>query len=119
MVFTVLIDIVMCPFSHILVAIDTSCYVLVQDVSIRIWIDAAKISHVAHVSKGFGQMKTWDEWESIPREKRPKQMFWSYSSKSYVPVHIENYLRTKGNLEELNIINYLTTLSIQYWLMKR
>jgi hypothetical protein len=35
MVFTVLIDIVLCPFSHILVAIGTSFYVLVQDVSIQ------------------------------------------------------------------------------------
>jgi hypothetical protein len=34
MVFTVLIDIVLCPFSHILVAIDTSIYALVQDVSL-------------------------------------------------------------------------------------
>ena len=32
--FTVLVNIVMCPFSHILVATDTSFYVLVQDVSI-------------------------------------------------------------------------------------
>ena len=34
--FTVLVNIVMCPFSHILVATDTSFYVLVQDVSITI-----------------------------------------------------------------------------------
>jgi hypothetical protein len=86
---------------------------------IRVWIDASKISHVAHVPKGFGIMKTWDEWDLIPREKRPKKMYWSYSSKSYVPVHIENYLGTKGNLEELIALNYLITLSIQYWLAKR
>ena len=34
--FTVLVNIVMCSFSHILVATDTSFYVLVQDVSIPI-----------------------------------------------------------------------------------
>ena len=33
MVFTVLTNIVLCPFSHILVTINTSHYVLVQDVS--------------------------------------------------------------------------------------
>jgi hypothetical protein len=36
MVFTVLVNIVLCPFSHILVPIDTSFYVLVQDVSLSI-----------------------------------------------------------------------------------
>ena len=34
MVFTVLVNIVLCPFSHTSIAIDTSLYVLVQDVSI-------------------------------------------------------------------------------------
>jgi hypothetical protein len=33
MVFTVLVNIILCPFSHILVANGTSSYVLVQDVS--------------------------------------------------------------------------------------
>jgi RecB family endonuclease NucS len=85
----------------------------------RIWIDGSRISHLAHIPKGFGHMKTWDEWELIPREKRPKNIHWSYSSESYIPVHIENYLRTKGNLEELDICNYLTTLVIQYLLARR
>jgi len=35
-VFTVLSNIVLCPFSHILVTIDTSLYVLVQDVSLNL-----------------------------------------------------------------------------------
>jgi hypothetical protein len=32
MVFTVLVNIVLCPFSHTSLALDTSLYVLVQDV---------------------------------------------------------------------------------------
>jgi RecB family endonuclease NucS len=85
----------------------------------RIWIDSFGISYLAHVPVGFGKMKTWDEWDLISIEKRPKSMFWSYSSKSYVPVHIKNYLKNKGDLDESDICEYLITLAIQYWIAKK
>lgn len=86
---------------------------------IRIWMDGSRISHLAHIPKGFGKMRTWDEWDLVSRDKRSKNMHWSYSSESDVPVHIENYLRNKDKLDELNTSNYLTTLAIQYWMSKR
>ena len=42
MVFTVLTNIVLCPFSHILVTNNTSFYVLVQDVRLCIWSGAVE-----------------------------------------------------------------------------
>jgi ABC-type branched-subunit amino acid transport system substrate-binding protein len=51
MVFTVLVNIVLCPFSHTLVTIDTSLYVLVQDVSIVADFDFAPSGNASDVIK--------------------------------------------------------------------
>jgi len=72
----------------------------------RVWTDGNTVSHVGHVPKGFGRMKTRSEWDAVPVESRPKHMYMSGSSKSFFPVP------RSENLGEV------VDLALQKWLEK-
>lgn len=85
---------------------------------LRIWTNGQTISHIGHVPEGLGKMKTRLEWEQVPREKRPRSMMESLSSKSHTPVGIERYLSCQGSLGEPDFWDILSTLAIEKWLEK-
>jgi RecB family endonuclease NucS len=84
---------------------------------LRTWTDGETISHVGHVPKGFGKMRTKSEWEQVPPEKRPHMMS-SLSSKSRTPVESEGYLRRLGISDRELFWVALTDLAIEKWLEK-
>jgi RecB family endonuclease NucS len=84
---------------------------------LRIWTNGITISHVGHISEGFGKMKTLQEWEQVPREKRPHLMQ-SLSSKSKTPVEIEAYLTCRDKSEKLNFWDALSSMTVETWLKK-
>jgi RecB family endonuclease NucS len=87
---------------------------------IRIWTDSKKISHIGHVPEGFGKMKTREEWEAIPLEKRPRNWSdFSYTSKSPVALRIGGYPHYSGDIENQDYWNLLSTLAIEKWVEKR
>jgi hypothetical protein len=58
-------------------------------------------------------MKLESEWSAMPREKRPRNMFHSLSSKSFSPIPIsQGYKNTPNNLEAL------TDSALTKWLHK-
>lgn len=69
---------------------------------LRLWTDGQIVTHVGHVSQGFGRMKLQCEWDAMPPEKRPKYMFHSVSSKSFTPLSIsQGYKNVSNSLESL------------------
>jgi RecB family endonuclease NucS len=86
---------------------------------LRIWTNGLTISHVGHIANGFGKMKTKEEWDLIPKEKRPKSG-WSegFSNKSNVPVETEIYLRCRESPEKIDFWETLSDLAIESWLNK-
>jgi hypothetical protein len=87
---------------------------------LRIWAENGKISHVGHIPKGFGKMKTRSEWDKIPPEKRPRRTGdWSFTSQSLVPVDIKGYIRQQGDEEKMNFWDILSSLAIKTWLEKK
>jgi RecB family endonuclease NucS len=86
---------------------------------IRIWTDGKKISHIGHVPEGFGKMKTLEEWEAIPIEKRPSNWAdWSYTSKSPGPITVRGYLHYSGDFDQ-DYWSVLSTLAVEKWVEKR
>ena len=82
---------------------------------LRVWTNGLTISHVGHVTEGIGKMRTKQEWEQIPPEKRPP-MFHSLSSKSRTPVEVERYLGCWNSAEKPDFWDALSTLAIEKWL---
>lgn len=82
---------------------------------LRTWTDGQTISHVGHVPVGFGKMKTMEEWEQIPIEKRP-HLWGSLSSKSRTPVEVEGYLRCIYSPEKPDFWDTLSNLAVEKWL---
>jgi RecB family endonuclease NucS len=86
---------------------------------IRIWTDGKGISHIGHVPEGFGKMKTPEEWEAIPIEKRPSNWAdWSYTSKSPCPLTVKRYLNHSGDFDQ-DYWSVLSTLAVEKWVEKR
>ncbi|HAN45812.1 MAG TPA: recombinase RecB, partial [Cyanobacteria bacterium UBA8156] len=85
---------------------------------LRIWTNGQTISHVGHVPKGFGKMKTREEWEQMPPSKKPHRMFMGFSSQSHTPVEIKRYLQTDHRTEERDFWDVLSGLTIDRWLAK-
>ncbi|NJN11524.1 MAG: recombinase RecB [Richelia sp. RM1_1_1] len=80
---------------------------------LRLWLDGSKVTHVGHITSGFGRMKLQWEWDAMPRDKRPKHMFHSGSPKSFTPVPIfQGYNNTPNTLEAL------VDLALTKWLHK-
>ncbi len=86
----------------------------------RIWTDGQQISYIGRVPEGFGNMKTWEEWEAIPIEKRPSNWSnWSYTSKSSVALKIDGCLKSLYNIENPNAWDAISTLAVEQWVEKR
>jgi RecB family endonuclease NucS len=80
---------------------------------LRLWLDGSVVTHIGHIASGFGRMKLESEWSAMPREKRPRNMFHSLSSKSFSPIPIsQGYKNTPNNLEAL------TDSALTKWLHK-
>jgi len=80
---------------------------------LRLWLDGSTVTYVGHIPEGFGRMKLQSEWDAMPREKRPKSMFHSGSSKSFTPVPIpQGYNNVSNTLESL------VDLSLAKWLAR-
>ncbi|BAY66954.1 hypothetical protein NIES22_70980 (plasmid) [Calothrix brevissima NIES-22] len=80
---------------------------------LRLWIDGETVTHVGHVPEGFGRMKLQSEWDAIPTEKRPGNLYWSRSHKSFIPVSLsDSYNNVPSTLESL------TDLALTKWLAK-
>ena len=84
---------------------------------LRVWTNGQTISHVGHIPKGFGTMKTRLEWEQIPLDKRPR-MVEGVTRKSRTPVEIEGYLRGQDSSEKLDFWDTLSALAVEKWLEK-
>lgn len=80
---------------------------------LRLWLDGSTVTHIGHIASGFGRMKLQSEWDAMPREKRPKHMFHSGSSKSFTPVPIP-----KGYNDTPNTLEALVDLALTKWLHK-
>ena len=80
---------------------------------LRLWLDGSTVTYVGHIASGFGRMKLQLEWDAMPREKRPKHMFHSRSSKSFTPVPIP-----KGYNNTPNTLEALADLALTKWLKK-
>ena len=74
----------------------------------RVWTDGNTVSHVGHVPKGFGRMKTKAEWDAVPVQSRPKHMYMSGSSKSFFPVPRSENL---GDVVDLALQKWLEKIS--------
>ncbi|WP_414755632.1 endonuclease NucS domain-containing protein [Anabaena sp. CCY 9910] len=80
---------------------------------LRLWIDGETVTHVGHVPDGFGRMKLQSEWDAMPREKRPGNLYWSRSHKSFIPVTI-----SKGYNNVPNTLESLADLALTKWLAR-
>jgi hypothetical protein len=85
---------------------------------LRIWTNGQTISHVGHISEGFGKMKTKLEWQQTPPEKRPRSMREGMSSHSDTPVEVERYLRCCDESEKPDFWDTLSDMAIEKWLEK-
>jgi len=59
---------------------------------LRLWTDGETVTHMGHVTEGFGRMKLYSEWDAMPREKRPRSLRYNLSHKSLIPVPTNNPL---------------------------
>lgn len=93
----------------------TSCWFGQKEVigRLRLWIDGEIVTDIGHVPEGFGRMRLQIEWNAMPREKRPKNMFHSGSYKSFTPVPIpQGYNNVSNTLESL------ADLALTKWLAR-
>ena len=77
---------------------------------LRLWTDGEIVTHVGHISKGFGRMKLQSEWDAMPQEKQPKYMFHSAFPKSFTPVAI-----SQGYKSVSNSLKSLVDLALTKW----
>jgi RecB family endonuclease NucS len=87
---------------------------------IRIWTDGENITNMGHVPEGFGKMKTQEEWNAIPIDKRPRN--WadsSCTSRSSVARGVEWYINSLSKVKNPNFWDAFSTLAVETWLSKR
>ncbi|WP_191760981.1 hypothetical protein [Komarekiella delphini-convector] len=53
-------------------------------------MDRAVVTYAGHIPEGFGRMRLQSEWDAMPREQRPRNLYWSLSYKSFSPVGINS-----------------------------
>ncbi|MBN3961793.1 endonuclease NucS domain-containing protein [Nostoc sp. NMS8] len=82
---------------------------------IRLWMDGSVVTHVGHIPEGFGRMRLQSEWDAMPREKRPRNLYWSLSYKSFSPVVINTYKELIANPDSLES---LADLALGKWLAR-
>ncbi|BBD63052.1 hypothetical protein NIES2109_59020 (plasmid) [Nostoc sp. HK-01] len=80
---------------------------------LRLWLEGEIVTHVGHVPEGFGRMKLQSEWDAMPREKRPGNLYWSLSHKSFIPVPIP-----QGYNDVSNSLESLADLALTKWLAR-
>ncbi|MBG1268587.1 endonuclease NucS domain-containing protein [Nostoc sp. WHI] len=80
---------------------------------LRLWLEGEIVTHLGHVPEGFGRMKLQSEWDAIPREKRPRNLYWSLSHKSFMPVPI-----SQGYNDVSNSLESLADLALTKWLTR-
>ncbi|MBD2527591.1 endonuclease NucS domain-containing protein [Nostoc sp. FACHB-133] len=80
---------------------------------LRLWLEGEIVTHLGHVPEGFGRMKLQSEWDAIPREKRPGNLYWSLSHKSFMPVPI-----SQGYNDVSNSLESLADLALTKWLTR-
>ena len=80
---------------------------------LRLWLEGEIVTHLGHVPEGFGRMKLQSEWNAIPREKRPGNLYWSLSYKSFMPVSI-----SQGYNDVSNSLESLAELALAKWLAR-
>jgi len=71
---------------------------------LRLWMDGSSVTHAGHVPEGMGRMKLQSEWEAMPREQRPGNLYHGFSYKSFSPVGIyiyEKLIQNPNSLESL------------------
>ncbi|MEA5605005.1 endonuclease NucS domain-containing protein [Nostoc sp. UHCC 0252] len=81
----------------------------------RLWMDGSVVTHVGHIPEGFGRMRLQSEWDAMPREKRPRNLYWSLSYKSFSPVGINTYKELIPNPDSLES---LADLALGKWLAR-
>lgn len=82
---------------------------------LRLWLDGVTVSHVGHVIEGLGKMRTQAEWSQIPKEKRPKTFFSSFTSRSQVPVEIMDYLGCRDQPLQPDYWDVLADMALVAW----
>jgi RecB family endonuclease NucS len=80
---------------------------------LRLWLEGEIVTHLGHIPEGFGRMKLQSEWDAIPREKRPRNLYWSLSHKSFMPVEI-----SQGYNDVSNSLESLADLALTKWLTR-
>ncbi|MCC5669208.1 endonuclease NucS [Nostoc sp. CHAB 5784] len=103
------------PIVFLWLSTPTSCWFGQKEVigRLRLWIDGETVTDIGHVPEGFGRMRLQIEWDAMPREKRPKNMFHSGSYKSFTPVPIpQGYNNVSNTLESL------ADLALTKWLAR-
>ncbi len=78
----------------------------------RLWMDGAVVTYAGHIPEGFGRMKLQSEWDAMPREQRPRNLYWSLSYKSFSPVEINTYKELIPNPDSLES---LVDLALGKW----
>lgn len=81
----------------------------------RLWMDGSVVTYTGHVPEGFGRMRLQSEWDAMPREKRPGNLYWSLSYKSFSPVGINTYKELIPNPDSLES---LADLALGKWLAR-
>ncbi|MEH2212965.1 endonuclease NucS domain-containing protein [Nostoc sp.] len=81
----------------------------------RLWMAGSVVTHVGHIPEGFGRMRLQSEWDAMPREKRPRNLYWSLSYKSFSPVVINTYKELIANPDSLES---LADLALGKWLAR-
>ncbi|RCJ20220.1 recombinase RecB [Nostoc sp. ATCC 43529] len=78
----------------------------------RLWMDGAVVTYAGHIPEGFGRMRLQSEWDAMPREQRPRNLYWSLSYKSFSPVGINTYKELIPNPDSLES---LVDLALSKW----
>lgn len=81
----------------------------------RLWMDGAVVTHAGHIPQGMGRMRLESEWNDMPREKRPGNLYHSLSYKSFSPVSSSIY---KDLIPIPNSLESLADLALGKWLAR-
>ena len=81
----------------------------------RLWIDGSVVTYAGHIPEGMGRMRLESEWNDMPREQRPRNLYHSLSYKSFSPVSSSIY---KDLISTPNSLESLADLALTKWLAR-
>lgn len=81
----------------------------------RLWMDGAVVAHAGHIPEGMGRMRLESEWNDMPREQRPRNLYHSLSYKSFSPVSSSIY---KDLIPIHDSLESLADLALSKWLAR-